>query len=447
MQKFEHKINGAFHNHQSVGKLMPTFMFNVSPAESYAGQIDIHSMSAPTSASTLNRIFLDHYVFYVPYRLVWDQFTDFITQRQTGQNEDDSVPTQVPMLKGTNATDPDEFMDMGWIWAKQKLFADPTTPTEYGISALPTWVYYNIYNQIFRLQNTDSLDYPTDRGVLLDARYRNNDFFLKAATMDSQDETTFSTNIDSLRAAFASDRFNKNRDYYGDKYTDYLRANGVQVNSSVIEEPELVASSSHSYRYNLISNVTKTATEPLGEKGGYYEVKGTTSIKGRKFFPEHGLLIGISVVKPEAPYASYSHPVHFDFDYRQYFSDEFQMRSEANFTSSMGTLWQENDATSLAPADLEIPQYLSLKSGLNLTSAELTEDNTVHDYYYNRQSLAHSLTSDEVRSAITVPTAAQFDNMFDTTGEIGAFGFGAQLAVPKLIKSSPLIKAGKTKRL
>ena len=89
------------------------------------------------------------------------------------------------MLKGSSPTDPDEPMQMGWLWAKQKLFVDPSDSTQFGISALPTWVYYNIYNQVFRLQNQTPEAYPTDRGVLLDARYRNNDFFLKAATMDS----------------------------------------------------------------------------------------------------------------------------------------------------------------------------------------------------------------------------------------------------------------------
>ena len=228
MQRYNHKINGSFHQFNSIGTLIPSFMYEVAPGESWTGSIDLNFLSVPTNEATLNRVFFDHYIFYVPYRLVWDDFPDFIQQRESGMNQDDAISTYVPMMKGVTATDIDEALSAGdnALWIKQKLYEDPQNAGDYGYCALPTWCYYLIYNTAFRQQNQDSVAYPTTVSVLQSAFYENNDFFVKAAREDSQTDYSIGSTVDSTRSAFAKDAFNKRRDRLGDKYSDYLRTQG-----------------------------------------------------------------------------------------------------------------------------------------------------------------------------------------------------------------------------
>ena len=107
MQTTTYPISGSFHQLLTPGEIVPSFYYEVSAGESWQGRIPFKVISNPTTDAVLNRIFLDHYIFYVPWRLVWDQWPEFISQRSTGQDGNQSIPTQVPLMKGTTPTDRD----------------------------------------------------------------------------------------------------------------------------------------------------------------------------------------------------------------------------------------------------------------------------------------------------------------------------------------------------
>ena len=76
MKRYKYNINGHFHNVIQHYRLTPTFFYETVPGETWFGNLLVRFMSNATNGLVLNRIFLDHYVFYIPYRLLWDRLIE-----------------------------------------------------------------------------------------------------------------------------------------------------------------------------------------------------------------------------------------------------------------------------------------------------------------------------------------------------------------------------------
>ena len=451
MKRFPYKINGSFHTTLPVGTLRPSFFYEVSPGESWSGSMDISGISAPTNGLVMNRMFLDHFTFYVPYRVLWEEWPQFISGGQTGNTNPpipSSFPSFTPMMYGANPQDIDENLGDGFnqFWCKQKTHADPDSPDVFGVNALPVWAYYLIWNTCFRPPGTNPLDYPVTTPSTLAAFYRNNDYFVRWSEQYSSSGALDTTNVDTFRNSLAKDMFDKTRLYYGDKYTDFLRALGVSAQRSLVDEPELLGMTKHKMQYRRVSNLAGTQEEPLGEKSGYYEANFSAKIK-KSFFPEHGIIMGVYALRPEAPIVSASHPsfakgVSVDADYdsnrSSYWSPEFDAKKQQHQNPALVV---QNDATSFSTANIITPNYLDLKSGFNLSVNDMeTEGNTVADYMYTRSAIAHTDSVNTILTTVQAPTESAFQNMFlDIEIDQGVIGLNN---ITKLSKLSPISKIG-----
>ena len=82
------------------------------------------------------------------------------------------------------------------------------------------------------------------------------------------------------------DRYEKIREYYGARYTDYLRGVGVKADWGILQEPECIGVSNNDFKFVQRSS---TESDSLGDRKGYFE--GDYKIKLRKTFaPEHGVI-------------------------------------------------------------------------------------------------------------------------------------------------------------
>jgi hypothetical protein len=448
MKRYNYKVNGLFHTVPYVGDLTPSFFYEVSPGETWSGNIDIDAISPPTQGLTLNRMYLDHFVYFVPYRVIWDAWPAFISQRQVGTNRDPdvTVPTQPPMMYGATPTDIDEALGvaLGKFWIKQKLYEDPSSAGDYGFNALPIWAYYHIWNSFFRPPPVDPVDYPTGTiSSLLKTYYRQNEFFVRAGVQESPADVVPDTStVDNLRGSFARDQFNKVRDYFGDSYADYLSSVGVSVPWSMTDTAEELGRKSFEMKYHRISNTAETGTDPLGLKSGFFTAKYNAGI--RKFFaPEHGIIMGVYALRPEAPRASYSHPSYAkgsdkysaDDPNMDWWSPEYDSKKQVNM---LGSLFQENSTSAFPTTDLEVPIYNDLKSGVNLTSAVMTNDDQIYNYYFNRLSIANGTSEADSIIDMILPDQSSFTNMFDSNEGVQA-SVGS-VAKTILSKNSPIEK-------
>ena len=109
MKKYKHKLSSTFRFSSTVGEMQVSGMHAVVPGTSISGKIKNLFVSNPLIGLVQNRMFQDTYVFYVPYRLVWDSWPRYIMQQKPGigTDPDTAIPTQVPYLNDADPADRD----------------------------------------------------------------------------------------------------------------------------------------------------------------------------------------------------------------------------------------------------------------------------------------------------------------------------------------------------
>ena len=79
MKRYNYGINCQLHTGTNFSYVTPIGYFDVVPGDTMYGSLDFRYVSYNTNSLVMNRAFIDLYAFYVPYRLVWDEFPEFLT--------------------------------------------------------------------------------------------------------------------------------------------------------------------------------------------------------------------------------------------------------------------------------------------------------------------------------------------------------------------------------
>jgi hypothetical protein len=110
----------------------------------------------------MDNIYIDHFWFFVPYRILWDNWEIFCgAQVDPG----DSIDKTIPVISGANSQTGE-----GSLWDYFGLPLDNKSgahfdPDDVTVSALPYRAYVKIWNEWFRDENLqDSRALPTGDG-------------------------------------------------------------------------------------------------------------------------------------------------------------------------------------------------------------------------------------------------------------------------------------------
>ena len=277
MKRYVHGINCQWTNAGKFFQLIPSFYHEVAPGETLSGKIQTRLWSDTLNKPVLNRTYFDTYAFYIPFRLLWDEFPDFIKDEESGLT--------VPQVTDKFSHNFENDFTLG---------ADGVAAA----SANTAWLRYAynlVYNKFF-LSAGGSERTETDNSVAT--------VFVRPSTLHESvrlntdiDSVPIPTgNIDDLRQAFASDRFKKLRGWYGDKYTDYLSALGVEASWSILDEPEMVAQKHADLPMRTSQSTTDNTENNVGDPAGYFDGVNTIPVR-RTFCPEHGLFAVYTVAK------------------------------------------------------------------------------------------------------------------------------------------------------
>ncbi len=123
-----------------MGTLTPTLCMDVLPGDKISLNSTQMLRFAPLMAPVMHRIDVYQHFFFVPNRLVWDNWEDFITGGEDGM--DNSVFPHVMLSQST--TQPGSLSDYLGI---------PNVPNPTQVSAIPFASYNKIYNEYYRDQN------------------------------------------------------------------------------------------------------------------------------------------------------------------------------------------------------------------------------------------------------------------------------------------------------
>lgn len=360
-----------------MGYVLPVGLVEVLPGDSFRHATSVFMRLAPMLAPVMHPVTVRIHHWFIPTRLLWDDFEDFIT----------GGPTNTDVSEFPTITAPSGGFAVGSLADHLGL---PPKIDGIEVSALPFRAYNLVYNEWYRDQDletekalslesgpdtttaTDLLrcdwerDYfttarpwpqkgpdvsvpvnavgfnvagkvvpdtsvsgptfqhvgylyphslqvpggsasaaapvsiPTDTKV--SSEYRGLQWGEPAlkAVMDKVEGSLGSVNINSLREAFALQRFAEHRAMYGSRYVEYLRYLGIKASDARLQRPEYLGGGKQTVQ---ISEVLQTAegTDPVGTLRGH-GIAAMRSNRYRRFFEEHGFVLSIMLVRPKAIY-------------------------------------------------------------------------------------------------------------------------------------------------
>jgi len=168
------KRDSNIHLTMDAGYLVPIFVDEVLPGDTFNLKEHLFGRLATPLKPVMDNLYLDTFYFFVPNRLLWDNWQPFNGEQRNPNDSTDFLIPQVPAPATTG-------------WANQSLadyFGIPTLVTGFSVNSLHFRAYNLIYNEWFRDQNLqNSLEVPLDDGpddpadFVLKRRGKRHDYF------------------------------------------------------------------------------------------------------------------------------------------------------------------------------------------------------------------------------------------------------------------------------
>lgn len=336
----------------SMGELVPTYLDEIVPGDQFRVRSEAMLRLSPLLAPVMHRVNLYMHYFFVPNRIVWNQWEEYIT----GGKDGESVPN-IPIFT------------MGTVPAESRLADYMGIPAHSSggggvqIQNLPFRAYQQIWYDYYRDENFDpevpvqSMDNPTlstlrtrnwekdyytsclpwtQRGpevtVPAGFNYRDPALLYKQGTDDptavgaldaiqpgggiavmrdndndatrieniSGDEANL--NINDLRKSSALQRFLEKQARGGYRYIETILSHfGVKSSDARLQRAEYLGGGRQPIVISEVLNTTGTTESPQGDMAGHGISVGTTNSFSKRF-EEHGYVLGIMSVLPRTGY-------------------------------------------------------------------------------------------------------------------------------------------------
>jgi len=369
-----------------MGKLVPTLMLECVPGDSFNISCESLLRLSPMVAPMMHRVDVTMHYFFVPNRILWSNWENFITGGPDGTNYpdfpyfvSDAVKDWLDMESPEDQVNINKFLDYIGI---------PSIDETYNFSAIPFAAYQCVYNEYYRDQNLiQPVNYKlTDGdqvnfGDLLRQRYRawEHDYFTASlpwaqrgpavdiplgfgngnvsvklnttdpgtvlngtplnATVDGQptadvptdelyaqttDLELEPTTINTLRRAFKLQEWLEKNARGGVRYIENILAHfGVKSSDARLQRPEYITGVKTPVIVSEVLNTTGIDGElPQGNMAGH-GISVTSGNYGKYYCEEHGYIVGIMSVIPKGAYQQGLHRHFTKFDKLDYFWPSF----------------------------------------------------------------------------------------------------------------------------
>ena len=274
MQRYSLNLKGGTYNEQRSYNLTPIYRQQVVPGQTTSIDAMVNIKSSSLTKLVTTPSLCSVWFFYVPHRLVWDQWTDFISKSEPG----------VSMVT-TTTQDPYVF-DKAVTGSQMNPFYRRACKL--------------VYNEYFAQRKGTEYDVDADGTLFNNPNLMNPDSFIKHLRDDSEvEDTEFTVTANSIPLnEFYRDLMNarsKQRSQMtGHKYVDTLARMGVDASWMVTDRPEFLGTKSKLVGPQLHAS-TESAT--LGQEVSRYNCSLSLQI-GNKHFAEHGYIVGMAAFRP-----------------------------------------------------------------------------------------------------------------------------------------------------
>nr|QJB21671.1 MAG: major capsid protein [Microvirus sp.] len=359
MKRSKHALSYYQNQSMNMGSLTPIGCMEVLPGDTIQHAVRSLVRLSELVSPVMHPVHAKIHHFFVPYRLIWDDFEDFITKGPEGTSNP-VYPTI--SLAGCTASSLGNYLGL------------PVFSSTRDVSALPFRAYALIFNEYYRDQDlVDEVDVDFSSGTdtttntdLLTAAWEKDRFtsarpwtqkgpevtiplageapivtsgvaptfswsnqvnknmqgiissgaVYMATGGDSTDDLVFGdetglladlsdvpgVDVNDLRAALALQRWQEARAQYGSRYTEYLRYLGVKSSDARLQRPEYLGGGKQVIQFSEVLGTVNNDDTNLGQLGGH-GIASVSSNRYRHFFEEHGIVISFMIVRPIAVYA------------------------------------------------------------------------------------------------------------------------------------------------
>lgn len=340
----------------NFGELIPTYLEEIVPGDQFRVNTECMVRLAPMIAPVMHRVNVFMHYFYVPNRLIWSQWEDFITGGEDGTTKP-TMPIMPANFPATQAkTRLADYLGLPTV---------PNTDTAAAeISELPFRAYQLIWNEYYRDQNledevdifsqsavvemqrrafekdyfTSALPFPQrgpEVGIPIDYNYKDTSEVYRTsdgaappggreiATHSAQagqltyedggtwtnkvrienlEDESISASINELRKSNALQRWLEKSARGGSRYIEtILNHFGVKSSDARLQRPEYLGGGKQPITISEVLNTTGTTDAPQGAMSGHGISVGQTNTFQSQF-EEHGFVMGILSVLPRTSY-------------------------------------------------------------------------------------------------------------------------------------------------
>ncbi|AXL15110.1 major capsid protein [Microviridae sp.] len=338
-----------------MGFAIPFNKVEVLPGDSVQAHTSLFTRVTPLITPVMHAVTMRIHHWFVPYRILWDDWEKFITGGPDGMDASVFPTVSTTVSQG----DPLDYLGI-----------PPGTVAPVEISALPLRAYNLIWNEWYR-----DGELQTERGLEDETLARiawEKDYFTSSrpspqlgpevtlplgtradVTHDATNQQNLSVyssvnaaphlmdtgvanlqasaaaglagtqlyadlsnataaSVSDLRTALAIQRYQEARSRYGSRYTEYLRYLGVKSSDARLQRPEFLGGGKTQIQFSEVLNTSSSLNDPgsglddLGRLGGH-GIAGMRSNKFRRFFEEHGVIMSILSVRPKTMYTQGIH--------------------------------------------------------------------------------------------------------------------------------------------
>lgn len=371
MKRSKHTLSHYRMATTDMGKLVPIGCVPVLPGDTVQHHTTALVRVSPLNTPVMHPVNVRIHHFYVPNRIVFPDWEDFIT------GGEDGTPVALPTIQTTEE--------------KKSVLTYLGLPPIAGVDvcALPVYAFNKIFNEYYRDQ--DLVSARADDDITVPNVAWEKDYFSTARpwTQKGPDVTlpvgelapvgytddntaglgaqvwdhnaqewrltttpaqgapwTMSTvtgdgigglkadlaqasgaTVNDFRAAFSLQRYQEARARYGSRFTEYLRYLGVTPSDARLQRPEFLAGGTSRLNFSEVLQTAPTdasGAEPASGIGDLFGhgIAGVRGNRYRKFFEEHGYIISLMSVRPKALYLNGIHRDWLKTTKEDYFQKE-----------------------------------------------------------------------------------------------------------------------------
>jgi len=368
------------YNQGDFYRLIPLARQTVVPGQSVAIDAEFVWETQAFTRNVLSGGVAHAYAFYTPFRLLWDEWVDFIADPQ--------YPTNVP----TAASAAPSFFENGT--AQRNVFGRRA--------------FKLIYNQFFGSDQWTGANKPWYDDITNDADLSGKpiktvDQYLGKLTLASEapDETYLAPvtgtapnevatiSLNDFRLQMKQARSSRRADMTGDKYVDAMRRMGVNLDWRIQQAPEFLGQTLLEFdAKETRSSYTPADPPPAGAAitgRAYARYNEKMRLKtSRKFFAEHGIIWVLLAVRPSTLPVNRT-PLDAQLTGRDdFFLGDNQTGIRAVNQSSLGTT---------AAEVAYLPRFAEMVTGTNLLGQVTTGAWTIGNGVADVQAMVYPTTS------------------------------------------------------